>query len=432
MTELFERLKGPQTNEKTVLINVILLDQPDPEPIGELVELAQSAGAQILETFTFRRHNVDAKRFIGKGQTELIHQFCDQSEAELVVFNHALSPSQERNLSKLLGCRVIDRVRLILDIFALRARSYEGKLQVELAQLKHMSTRLVGGWTHLERQKGGIGLRGPGETQLERDRRMVHKRIKQLEQKIEKVRKQRDLGRSHRKRREIPIVVIVGYTNAGKSTLFNLLTHAEVYAQDQLFATLDTTLRQVDVPGMGECIIADTVGFIRNLPHELVAAFHATLEEACEADLLLHVMDITDEDQALKHGAVNQVLEGIGAQDVPCLDVLNKVDLLAEDPPNDALCVSAVSGYGMDALKLNIGKLLKGQYRRIQLRLVGNYGRERAQLFQLGEVLREHTNEQGELMIDMQLSESALAELQQRHSDIRFVENMKLSFSFRS
>ncbi len=288
---MFER---PQSGENTILVHVDFPGESEPEDLLEFSDLAISAGAVPLATVTASRKTPDARYYVGSGKAEEIRALVDAEQAELVIFNHELSPSQERNLEKLLQARVLDRTGLILDIFAQRARSFEGKLQVELAQLKHLSTRLIRGWTHLERQKGGIGLRGPGETQLETDRRLLGQRIKQIHKRLEKVRGQRAQGRRARERAEVPTVSLVGYTNAGKSTLFNRLCNAEVYAADQLFATLDPTLRRLELPGFGPVVLADTVGFIRQLPHELVAAFRSTLEETLEADLLLHVIDAHD------------------------------------------------------------------------------------------------------------------------------------------
>lgn len=304
------------------------------EDLEEFRELAQSAGARVLSIVTGSRQVPDSKYFVGTGKAEEIRQQVLTQKAQLVLINHNLSPTQERNLERLLQCRVLDRTGLILDIFAQRARSFEGKLQVELAFLSHMSTRLVRGWTHLERQRGGIGLRaGPGETQLEVDRRLIRNRIKAIKKRLEKVRKQREQGRRARSRKDIPTIALVGYTNVGKSTLFNVLTGAEVYSANQLFATLDPTLRRVFLPGGGAVILADTVGFIRHLPHQLVEAFRATLEEVGKADLLLHVVDVQDPERAAHRVQVDQVLEEIGAKEVPRILVYNKIDLCPEIEP---------------------------------------------------------------------------------------------------
>ncbi|HEY9034356.1 MAG TPA: ribosome rescue GTPase HflX, partial [Pseudomonadales bacterium] len=283
----FERASG---GERAVLVHVDFISESQGEDVDEFIELVRSAGADITAVIRLRRQSPVAGTLIGSGKLEEISAVIQAEQADIVLFNHSLSPSQERNLEKILQCRVLDRTGLILDIFAQRARTHEGKLQVELAQLQHMSTRLVRGWTHLERQKGGIGLRGPGETQLETDRRLLRERIKSLLRRLEKVQKQREQGRRSRKKAAIPTISIVGYTNAGKSTLFNRLTEAEVYAADQLFATLDPTLRRLTLDKVGPAVLADTVGFIRHLPHKLVEAFKSTLEETTLADLLLHVV----------------------------------------------------------------------------------------------------------------------------------------------
>ncbi|MDX1698637.1 MAG: ribosome rescue GTPase HflX, partial [Thiohalobacterales bacterium] len=311
---MFER---PESGERAVLVHINFPDAVDEEDLQEFTELVNSAGAVIAATVTGTRGKPEPRLFIGQGKAMEIRDVVRGQKAEVVIFNHALSPSQERNLERELSCRVLDRTGLILDIFAQRARSFEGKLQVELAQLRHLSTRLVRGWTHLERQKGGIGLRGPGETQLESDRRMLNARIKVINRRLEKVEKQRDQGRRSRRRAAVPTVSLVGYTNAGKSTLFNALSGADAYAADQLFATLDPTLRRIEVRGVGPLVLADTVGFIRHLPHDLVAAFRATLEETRRADLLLHVIDAQDPDRHSHMEQVNAVLEEIGAADVP-------------------------------------------------------------------------------------------------------------------
>ncbi len=358
---MFER---PDAGERAILVHLNL--QVGQEDLDELKELTKSAGAQPVHVVTGSRHRPDPKYFVGTGKLEEIKFAVAEHEADIIIVNHPLSPSQERNLERALEVRVVDRNGLILDIFAQRAQTFEGKLQVELAQLKHLSTRLIRGWTHLERQKGGIGLRGPGETQLETDRRLLGVRIKQIQQRLEKVGKQRHQGRSKRKKAEIPTVSLVGYTNAGKSTLFNTLTGADIYAADQLFATLDPTLRQLPLSNGGEIILADTVGFIRHLPHELVAAFRSTLQEAAEADLLLHVIDAHAEDRDDTIFQVNQVLNDIEAGKIPQLKVFNKIDLLDGIAPHIdydadgkpvAVWISAQSGEGCDLLMRALGEL---------------------------------------------------------------------------
>jgi GTPase len=321
---LFER---PQVGERAILIHVDFGEGDSQSRLQELLELSTSAGAEPVDSIITSRKSPDAKYFVGTGKADEILDLIKMHEAELVIFNHALSPSQERNLEKKFECRVVSRTGLILDIFSQRAQSFEGKLQVELAQLRHISTRLIRGWTHLERQKGGIGLRGPGETQLETDRRLLGDRIKLLKQRLVKVRNQRGQGRQSRKKAEIPTVSLVGYTNAGKSTLFNQLTTATVYAEDQLFATLDPTLRKISLPKHPTVILVDTVGFIRELPHDLVDAFRSTLQETIEADLLLHVIDSVNPEKDSHIHEVKKVLTEIGADDVAMLEVYNKIDL---------------------------------------------------------------------------------------------------------
>ena len=353
---MFER---PATGNRAILVQLDFGEGDFAERLEELRLLAESAGATCIEVVQGRRQRPDSATFAGKGKVAEIGEAASSLGADLVIFNHELSPAQQRNLERELGSRVVDRSSLILDIFALRARSHEGKLQVELAQLQHLATRLVRGWTHLERQKGGIGLRGPGEKQLETDRRLLGKRVALLKDRLKQLERQRAVRRRARDRRDMLAVSLVGYTNAGKSTLFNALTKAGAYAADQLFATLDTTSRRVFLPESGQVILSDTVGFIRDLPHSLVAAFHATLEETAQADLLLHVIDSASPDRDQQIAAVDSVLKEIGADAVPQILVWNKIDLTAAAPGIDRddygrlrrVRVSTCMGAGMDLLR---------------------------------------------------------------------------------
>jgi len=356
---MFER---PASGERVVVVQLDLGQGGLDDRLGELKLLVSSAGATVEAEVQGRRAAPDPALFAGRGKVEEIAEALRAYDADLVIFNHALSPAQQRNLEKALEHRVIDRTALILDIFSLRARSHEGKLQVELAQLSHLATRLVRGWTHLERQKGGIGLRGPGETQLETDRRLLADRVRLLKSRLAKIEKQRHTRRRTRERRDVFSVSLVGYTNAGKSTLFNALTRAGAYAADQLFATLDTTSRRM-FTGTENIVLSDTVGFIRDLPHALVAAFHATLEETAHADLLLHVVDASSEDREAQIGAVNAVLEEIGAANVPRIEVWNKIDLTHAAPVVvrgdcdriDRVFLSARTGEGLPLLRAVLG-----------------------------------------------------------------------------
>ena len=354
---MFDR---PANGTAAVLVSLDLGGAGYAESLEEIQLLAASAGIATRALIQGRRARPDPALFAGKGKVEEVAHTLAATGARLAIFNHELSPVQERNLERSLGCRVVDRVSLILDIFAQRARSHEGKLQVELAQLEHLATRLVRGWTHLERQKGGIGLRGPGETQLETDRRLLGKRVKALKEKLSKVQSQRAVQRRARSRSNLLAVSLVGYTNAGKSTLFNCLTRAGVYAADQLFATLDTTTRRVHTASGARVVLSDTVGFIRRLPHTLVAAFRATLEETIHADLLLHVVDASSEDRDAQIAAVNQVLEDIGARAIPQVLVMNKIDRTPLTPRVERdeygrisrVWASAQSGQGVDSIRL--------------------------------------------------------------------------------
>ena len=406
---MFER---PRSGERAVLVHVDIGVEPDADEFREFRELAVSAGARPAAMITGSRKTADPRLYIGRGKAEEIRSVVAEEKAELVIFNHPLSPSQERNLERLFECRVVDRNGLILDIFAQRARSFEGKLQVELAQLRHLSTRLVRGWTHLERQKGGIGLRGPGETQLETDRRLLNNRIAQIRRRLDKVDSQRGQGRRARNKAEVPTVSLVGYTNAGKSTLFNQMTGAGVYAEDQLFATLDPTLRQVVLADDASVVLADTVGFISQLPHELVAAFRSTLQETTEAALLLHVIDAESSQRAVCAAEVNDVLKQIGASGVPQIEVYNKIDLLDEMEPHiergdDGLpkrvWLSAATGQGVELLLQALAEFFHQEHVRKVLQLQPLDGRLRSRLFQLGRVISEQSTEQGgwEMEVEM-------------------------------
>ncbi|MBA5248585.1 MAG: GTPase HflX, partial [Gammaproteobacteria bacterium] len=333
--ELFDKQKNAVgQGERTLLVYVELpTNRHIHNGMDEFAELAKSSGLTVIKNLKVVRNNAKAKHFIGSGKVIELAELVKELELDLVIFSAELSPSQERNLEKDLECQVMDRTGLILDIFSLRASSFAGKLQVELAQLRHLSTRLVRGWTHLERQKGGIGLRGPGETQLETDKRLISVRIKNITKRLDKVHKQRDLGRKARIKNELPMVALAGYTNAGKSTLFNTITKAEVFANDQLFATLDSTIRRVILPASGEAVIADTVGFIQNLPHDLVAAFKSTLEETSQANVILHIVDASDEYHSEKIDQVNEIIADIDADKVPSILVMNKIDCVENIEP---------------------------------------------------------------------------------------------------
>jgi len=386
--------------------------QEDQEILEEIQLLALSAGAVVIDTLTAFRRSPDASTFIGKGKVEEVKAVIDASDIDLVVLNHSVSPIQERNLERALKVRVLDRTGLILDIFAQRATSHEGKLQVELAQLQHISTRLVRGWTHLERQKGGIGLRGPGETQLETDRRLIGHRIKALNKRLDVVSGQRQLRRKSRAKVPVPTVSLVGYTNAGKSSLFNNITKADVYAEDQLFATLDTTMRRVELDEFGATILSDTVGFIRDLPHSLVEAFHSTLEEVSNAHLLLHVVDVVSRYREECITEVDKVLNDIDASDIPTIMVFNKIDLndsRARVKRNDkglvsAIWLSAHTGEGVDTLLEAITEYLSLLHTRCEVSLPASNGKLRAALYQKSVVKAESVNDDGSFELELELS----------------------------
>ena len=426
---MFER---PDSGERAVLVHIAFQDGRGSDNLQEFTDLAVSAGARPVATVTGSRRAPDARFFVGRGKLDEIRARIVDEQAEIVIFDHPLTPAQERNIEKALQCRVLDRITLILDIFSQRASTFEGKLQVELAQLKHLSTRLVRGWTHLERQKGGIGLRGPGEKQLETDRRLVAERIRVIQRRLERVSTRRELSRRSRRRAGIPVVALVGYTNAGKSTLFNRLTGSRVGTADRLFATLDPTLRRLALDGNETVILADTVGFVSALPHELVAAFRATLEETRRASLLLHVIDASDPRRDEKIDQVNDVLGEIGAGEIPQIRVYNKIDASELDGPSlngetggpvraarddgqgRRVWVSARDGTGLDVLTGTLAEHFRAATVRRRLRLPAGAGRLRAKLYELGTVLGERTEDNGDWLIDVAIAPAALERLWRR------------------
>ena len=421
-SDLFDRQKDAVgKGERTILVYIELTTGKQiPNSLDEFKQLAESSGLDIIDTVQVKLSFTKAQFFIGTGKVDELALIVDDKKIDLVVFSLALSPSQERNLEKVLKCQVLDRTGLILDIFALRASSFEGKLQVELAQLRHLSTRLVRGWTHLERQKGGIGLRGPGETQLETDKRLISIRIKNINKRLHKVHKQHDLGRKARIKNELPMISLAGYTNAGKSTLFNRLTKSEVYADDKLFATLDSTIRRVILPAAGEAVIADTVGFIQDLPHELVEAFKSTLEETRQANVLLHVVDASDINNRDKIDQVQEIIEQIEAHDIPSIIVMNKIDEISGFSPRldkddqgniYRVWLSANTGEGIDLLYKALSQSLSGMmtFARIKLDVQSAY--IRSEIHKVGFIQKEIMNEFGQWLLEINVTSHYLERL---------------------
>ena len=420
--ELFDRQKeAVGQGERTILVHVELTSgNQSTGSIDEFKQLAESSGLNIVKTLTIKRSFTKAQYFIGTGKVDELAMLVDENEIEIVIFSLQLSPSQERNLEKALECQVMDRTGLILDIFALRANSFEGKLQVELAQLKHLSTRLVRGWTHLERQKGGIGLRGPGETQLETDKRLISIRIKNINKRLLKVHKQHDLGRKSRVKNQLPMISLAGYTNAGKSTLFNLLTKAQVYADDKLFATLDSTIRRVMLPASGEAVIADTVGFIQDLPHELIEAFKSTLEETRHANVLLHVVDASDQNSRDKIEQVEKIIEQIDAKEIPTIIVMNKIDGINDfrpriDKDNEGkiyrVWLSAQTGDGVELLYEALSQSLSGMMTIASIKLDVKSAYIRSEIHRVGFIKKEIMNEFGQWLLEINVTSHYLERL---------------------
>lgn len=389
--------------------------------LAEAKELARSASLGIAATLVAKRRRQHPRWLVGPGKLEELRERLPQVGADLLLVNNDLSAGQQRNLEEALACRVMSRAELIILIFAQRARTFEGQLQVELAQLKHAQTRLVRGWSHLDRQKGGIGLRGGGEKQLELDQRMLGVRLKAVQSRLRQVARRRQQGRRRRSRSGVPSVALVGYANAGKSTLFNALTKAAVAVEDKLFATLDPTLRRLAVPGAGQVVLADTVGFVSRLPHSLIDAFKATLEEVTEADLLIHVMDAASAELEQRVEDVEAVLRDLGAEDVPRINVLNKWDLAGQAPPVlNALPISAAQGLGLDELLSQIGRAL-GVFAPVEVRLPTTAGSTRAWLHASGAVLDETSNGNGEMRLRVRGDERLLKRLRRDLGDLRAV-----------
>ncbi|QEH08624.1 GTPase HflX [Histophilus somni] len=435
-TALSSNINVPQF-DKAIVVHVFFSQNKNLEDLQEFQLLVKSANVDILSIITTSRSTPQAKYFVGQGKAEEIAQAVEQLNADIVLVNHSLTPAQTRNLESICQCRVVDRTGLILDIFAQRARSHEGKLQVELAQLRHLATRLVRRKTGLDQQKGAVGLRGPGETQLETDRRLIKVRITQLQNRLEKVAKQRNQNRQTRRKADIPTISLVGYTNAGKSTLFNVLTQANVYVADQLFATLDPTLKRLPIQDVGNCVLADTVGFIRELPHDLVSAFKSTLQETTEASLLLHVIDVADSRKLENMLTVNEVLSEIKANQVTTLLVYNKIDQVENIQPHIefdeenqpiAVYLSAQLNQGLDLLVEAIRQKLSHEILHLEINLAAQYGKIRHCFYQLNCVRQEKINEQGEFLLDVQIDKIEWLKLSKQFPLLkRFYESTEIS-----
>ncbi|ARU65111.1 GTPase HflX [Histophilus somni] len=435
-TALSSNINVPQF-DKAIVVHVFFSQNKNLEDLQEFQLLVKSANVDILSIITTSRSTPQAKYFVGQGKAEEIAQVVEQLNADIVLVNHSLTPAQTRNLESICQCRVVDRTGLILDIFAQRARSHEGKLQVELAQLRHLATRLVRRKTGLDQQKGAVGLRGPGETQLETDRRLIKVRITQLQNRLEKVAKQRNQNRQTRRKADIPTISLVGYTNAGKSTLFNVLTQANVYVADQLFATLDPTLKRLPIQDVGNCVLADTVGFIRELPHDLVSAFKSTLQETTEASLLLHVIDVADSRKLENMLTVNEVLSEIKANQVTTLLVYNKIDQVENIQPHIefdeenqpiAVYLSAQLNQGLDLLVEAIRQKLSHEILHLEINLAAQYGKIRHCFYQLNCVRQEKINEQGEFLLDVQIDKIEWLKLSKQFPLLkRFYESTEIS-----